>query len=318
MRAKTLKARKKKLLITAVIILALLSILVWITAGITRPLLLSYLVKVDTLEQSIVSKEILAAGLLIKKETLLRSPTNGSLELLIKDGERVPAGTAVAKISNTSLSSPAGSLGKLIYAPKAGIACTHIDGLEEVLTPDNINVLELSQIHTIKADLTSNKRTVNKSQPVVKLIDNLEPLIIRLEFDDKMLPAENIKKGNKLKLKYRNYFLTGRIMKCQITKGMQLVVLAVQKYPNEILHLREINFSVLSEELAGLLVPEGALVYRENHPGIYRIHNKRVIWVPVQIQGKLEGKAAVKGSALTNGVRYVLNPELVKEGDLIL
>ncbi|MBM7855239.1 putative membrane fusion protein [Desulfohalotomaculum tongense] len=320
MRRNKIKRRKKRLLLSACIILLLLSIVVWTATGLTRPLVLSLLIDADSARNSTVTETVLSSGLLIKEELLVRAPVGGKITLLVKEGDRIPAGTVVAKISSINLSSPGGTADTVVYAPKAGTVCMHIDGLEGVLTPAAADELELSQIDTIRTNLTihtEKQRAVEKSQPIIKLVDNLEPIIIYLELSGPKMPYKRLKKGEKIKLKYQDSWFTARVLKSKIQKQHQWILVTAKDYPNEIIHVRNANFEILKKELSGLLIPQRALVYKDNKPGLYKIYQRKIVWVPVEIQGTLKNQVAVKSKELSTGVRYILNPQLVREGDLI-
>ncbi|MGB9802740.1 HlyD family efflux transporter periplasmic adaptor subunit, partial [Desulfofundulus sp.] len=163
-----LRARK----IFSVLILSLVVLFsLWWLGTSAWYLVETHLVRVEWLEEGKVSRTVTTSGWLIKEEQLLISPGKGKLKLLVADGERVRAGEAVAEILPEE--SDTGGRSIVIYAPRGGVFCNHIDGLEEVLQPGN--ALEMGAVEKLGAKSISpgTGSRVEKGDPVGKLVDNL-------------------------------------------------------------------------------------------------------------------------------------------------
>jgi hypothetical protein len=88
----------------------------------------------------------------------------------------------------------------------------------------------------------------------------------------------------------------------------------LSEYPEQIIHHRRVSLIVTTRVLKGLLVPDNAIVYHDDKPGIYLAVKKKALWKPVEIEGELSGKVAVSGDGLSEGARFVSNPALIREG----
>ncbi|WP_157834907.1 HlyD family efflux transporter periplasmic adaptor subunit [Desulfofalx alkaliphila] len=316
-----LRKRKKRLFFGSCIIFLILAILVWTIVNVARPMVLNQLISINTISKDTVSITLPVEGLVAKEEAVIRSPINGELELVVEQGRRVAAHAVVAKVSALSLDTPGGSRVHNLAAPTAGAVCTNIDGLEEVLTPATLRELDLSGIGTIRKKVTAQPggqtTMVERGQAVVKLVDNLRPVLIYLELKDEKIPPKLLEEGQGLNLMYQGQWFTSRIIKSQAKKENQSVLVEANSYPEELIFQRVAEFELLKTELTGLLVEEANLVYRDTQPGLYIVQRQKICWVPVEIKGVLQGKVAVESPALSGGVRYVANPHLVKEGDRV-
>lgn len=309
--------RQRRLFFSACIILVLLSLVVWFFVVLIRSLLLNQVVIIDVLSHDTVTETKIIPGLLVKEEIILRSPLGGEVNLLFADGERASSGAVVAEVKALSLDSPGGASRQYLYAPKAGIMCNHIDGLEEVLVPATVHELDLSRIDTIRISNPPDGAVVEKGQPVFKLVDNLKPILVHLEIPEGVVPTEILEEGSRLKLKHKDTWVTGNvIMSVMDTQPLTLWV-SISSYPEDFIHMRHIELELLKTELNGLLVPEEVLVYRDDQPGMYIVQKQRVRWMPVEISLALKGQVTVESDRLANGVRYIANPLLFKEGDRI-
>jgi putative membrane fusion protein len=304
----------------AVLIFLLLMLIAYETAGLTRSLLLRWIISVDKIETETIIDTVPVDGLLIKEEFLFRSPINGNVSLTAQDGERISKGTVVAEVKALSLDTPSGSTNHQLFAPKSGSLCTHIDGLEEVLNPSTVDVLDLSQVGTIRKELStdnSTKGTVDSGQVVAKLIDNLQPILICMEINADAFTKEYLQAGNKVRVKYKDHIFSAKVTKTETLQQKQSILLSVSSYPEEIIHLRSTQFELIKDQLSGILVPEDTLIYRDGKAGLYIIYERNIKWIPVEIEGNLHNKVMINSSDLKSGIRYITNPQVILEGDRI-
>ncbi|MEG6616457.1 HlyD family efflux transporter periplasmic adaptor subunit [Peptococcaceae bacterium 1198_IL3148] len=308
----------KRLTFSAVMIFSLLMLIAYETAGLVRPLIFHWLINVETMETETATETVPVDGLLIKEEYLFRAPIKGNIVFSVKDGQRVAKATKIAEIKALSLDAPSGAAIQSIMAPKAGSLCTHIDGLEEVLSPATVDVLDLSQIGTIRKEISAidgAKNQVESGQVVAKLVDNLQPILICMEMNADAVKAEYLTEGNNIRVKHKDDLFTAKVIKRETLQQKQSVLLSANSYPEEIIHLRSTEFELIKDQLSGILVPESALVYRDDQPGIYIIYEKSVAWVAIEIAGELQNKILVNGDRLKTGTRYITTPEVMLEGD---
>jgi len=317
---RTSRQKKRRLTLSALLIFSLLVLVVYQGAGLVRLLMLRATLQVDTIKHDWVAETVPVTGMLIKEEMLLRSPLKGNLTLLTKEGQRISKGEAVAKVQAVSLDTPGGTAEKQIYTSEGGLFCTNVDGLEEVISPANLEALSLKQLSTITKEKTqpNNKlEQVDKGQVVAKLIDNLEPLLIYLEVPKGRLELEQWQPESEVKIDYQGSLLSARVIRIEQISDRLLLLLSAQQYPEKLVLMREVGLELINKELSGFIVSKKSLVYQENKPGLYIVIKQRVCWNPVEITGTLQQQVVVQGESLTPGLRYITNPQTVLEDDYV-
>lgn len=268
--------------------------------------------KVELLARQEVSISAPLEGLLIKEEKVISSPASGKLRYIAQDGKRLEVGAGAVQVIAAEQDS--GETVYNVFTPVAGIFCTHLDGLESVLSPGNLDVLDLPKLEKIGEKPVPAGGRVEKGQPAFKIVDNLSPIYLYAELPKDGFPPELVDKQRWLAAAWENLSLMIKPRKL-VDKGDRWEGLFLLKdYPENIVHCRKINLNVTTNKLSGLLVPGRAIVYRDGEPGIYLAVKKRAQWVPVQIEGELGGKVAISGRGLVEGTRYVSNPVLAREG----
>lgn len=303
------KRRRPKKLFKYLFIVALLLLFITI---LSRLFLVSSISKIQFLSSQAVSQTISFDCILIKEEKVVESPANGRLHLIEPDGKRLEMGAKAAEI--IAGDPEFGEVTYDIFTDKAGLLCSHLDGLEGIITPQKLDVLELSGIEKTGDKTILDGVMVNKGQPVFKIIDNLSPVSIYSVVPKTAFTDVYLKKPVMLQASWDNLSF-GIVPGKQIDKGDDLeVIYQLSDYPEMLVHHRAVNLIVTTRVLKGLLVPDKAVVYRAGEPGIYLVKKKKALWQPVEIEGELSGKVAVAGEGFSEGDRFVSNPVLIKEG----
>lgn len=254
-------------------------------------------------------------GILIKEEKVIRSPANGRLHFTATDGKRLEVGAGAAQV--TASEQESGEAAFNVFTPSAGIFCTHLDGLENILSTGNLDVLDLPKLEKIADKPVPEGGRVEKGQPIFKIIDNLSPINIYAEIPKSGFPADLADKPGWLPATWENLPLRIKPRKLTDKGDTWEGLFLLSGYPENLVHYRKVRLSLTTNRLEGLLVPRGAVVYRDGEPGMYLAVKKKALWVPVKVEGELAGKVAVSGRGLGEGARYVSNPVLAREGWLV-
>ncbi|MEG6522203.1 HlyD family efflux transporter periplasmic adaptor subunit [Desulfotomaculum sp. 1211_IL3151] len=272
--------------------------------------------RVETLQPGQLTEKIAVSALLIKQEYLINAPLKGVMKYSVSDGQKVKAGTSLGVLEAPSMDTVSGLKQYAVTTPAGGMFCNHIDGLEAILVPGQLDVVEMPPLDKIDNNIPLNPGgNVEKGAPIAKVIDNLTPIFIAGE-----LEAENFKqlqelKDAEIKLEWQNQLVRVKIDKLENKGEKKAFVLVLKNYPDEILHHRTIDFQIITGEIGGLLIKEEALVSKDNKEGLYIIWKGLVRWVPVKIIKTLNGQAAIEGADIQPGMSYVVNPRFVREGD---
>lgn len=258
-----------------------------------------------------VNRIVSLEGVLIKNESVLRAQVGGKLHLTAADGDRLEKGARAAQI--LAIQTDTGGEAYDIATPVAGICCTHLDGLEQILSPDSIDVLVVPKVEKIGDKATAEGVRVDKGQPVLKIIDNLSPVYFFAETPKSDFPDLSAGKSAWLKATWEERAISVKPLKMTDKGDRWEVYYILPAYPDQLLHQRKVRLNITAYTLKGFLVPDRAIVYREGQSGIFLSVKKKANWTPVTIEGELEGMLAVSGSELTGDSRYVSNPLLVRE-----
>lgn len=271
----------------------------------------SSLVETGVLSAGELKRTYTSEGVLIKDETAIPSPADGELVMRVKPGERVRAGESIAEVKTAG--DGAATWSALIRASRTGIVSLSVDGLEGVLKPGQADILEAVRLSEVNAKQGNPMREglsikCVKGQPVLKVIDNLSPLLIYVQapigFPDEALKKESIT------LLWEHQEFSGRIKDIPPGNNAAGRMLAVQilNYPAGLLEIRKDTFKLVVGKVSGYIVPQKALVIRDGVEGLYIMDKQGTRWTPVKVEGIVDGSAAVTGERLSPGTRYVISP----------
>lgn len=304
--------RKPRNVLRKVILMIIGVYFIFAAYGFVHDLVIAGLVKVELVKSNVIQNTIPSTGLLVRNETIITSPYNGKLKILVKEGERVRVGQVVAQVRALSLDSPNGEKLFNITAKKAGIVSFKIDGLEEIYTQKNLKALDLNKIETLKPE---NHQIVEGSdiesgKPVFRIINNLDPVyIVTSQADQKPFADEDSvliswgTEGQSYRASIVERDLAGK-------KGLYL--LSVSDYDNTLMILRKLDFKVITERYEGCVVPREAIIAKDGKDGIYTLYKERVKWKSIEVEGRVGEQVVVSG--INPDTPVVINPELVKEG----
>ncbi|MCL6610809.1 MAG: hypothetical protein K6T66_04620 [Peptococcaceae bacterium] len=251
-----------------------------------------------------------AEGVLLRKETVIASPSSGRLNMLVQEGERVRAGQIVAEVKTLPGDSGSSAGTDPIRAPGPGVVICRTDGLEGVLNPGQVDILEIAGAklkagESASVDLKNGK--CDKGQPVMKIVDNLSPTVICLQAPEGF-PPDLVKKGGAVFMTWENDRFRGIITDVREYRGRPQLLIQTLDCPGEFLRERKAVLGLEGETVSGCLVSANSLVRKEGQDGLYIMDKNRTRWVPVRVEGVVNGLAAVNGAGVIPGARYVVNP----------
>ena len=143
-----------------------------------------------------------------------------------------------------------------VKAPISGIVSYKVDGLEDVLTPDNFSSLSKEYLESL--DLKTGK-IVATNEESGKVIDNFCCYIATVVSSEEAKDAEV---GKKVKVRLSN----NTEVEAEITNIIKeenediLLVLKLQKQIEELINYRKISFDLIWWDDSGLKVPNQAIV----------------------------------------------------------
>ncbi|OPX84676.1 MAG: HlyD family secretion protein [Pelotomaculum sp. PtaB.Bin104] len=298
-------AKKKVNLFKLGLGLAVLMLLLFLARG----TIAGAIAGVEFLSSQEVTETALLDGILLKHEQVVTAPVSGLLQAVSEDGSRLEVGARAALIIAADQDSSALN----VFTPAAGIICRHLDGLENILAPGNLDLLDPASQQKQDVKPAAINKPVEKGQPLFKLIDNLAPLTVYIELPKSSLPPGLADKHDWLEVTWQNQTFSMKLREAREQGDRWAGFFTLANYPEAILHHRKVRLTVTTAKLKGQLVPTGAIVYRDGEPGIYLVIKKKAQWVKVKLERELNGKVAISGPGLGEEARYVTNPLLIRE-----
>lgn len=258
-----------------------------------------YQAEIGTIEQGL----IIDKALFLRDEVSLNATASGVLVQLVSEGQRVAEKELLARIQTYQ-----GEI-KEIIAPKAGVVCYHLDGLEGTLEPETIMTLNAAEGNFGDYQLTEINQgsQVIKGQPLLKLVNNLKPIFLMVNFDSKNL-EQFPSPGKKVLVRFNGQEYQATIKEIE-TQGINVSAL-LELNKGEFLHEREIGISLVLENRRGIKVPNTALVDTEEGKAAYKLFATGYRLVPVKILLQNNEDCIVDG--LSRGDRILRNPNIVK------
>ena len=201
-------------------------------------------------------------------------------------GESSPQGSYLRQLieERRQYESQLNSGAEYVKAPMSGIVSYRVDGLEEVLTPDNFGAL--SKEYLEKLDLKTGKM-VSANDECGKVIDNFECYIATITSSE---DAKNAKVGDKIKIRLSNNVEIPAEITNIINEddGDILIILKVNEQIEELTNYRKITFDLIWWSQSGLKVPTQAIV---NIDGLdYVVRNRAGYLSKILLRVKRKGE----------------------------
>lgn len=295
----TRRRKRRFLFLVGLVTLALAVWLAW-------PVVADMLVRVEPMREAEASREKTLEALVIRDEAVVVAPAAGTLRRSVPEGERVRKGAVFAYLETAGQK-------YALRAPVAGVVSYRLDGMETLLDPDD--PWASRKLPPARPVERRDGDTLAGGEPVARVVDNLEPLILRVRVEPGSVAPGMVTVGAEWTVRGEE----GIPFRAEVTGLLPdgtgtAVALRVASYPQRLLNERRLSCRVVTQRVTGLAVPETALVFREGKPGLYLTPKGVAHWVPVEVQHRLDGQAFISGLGLEVGTRYIANPRWVREG----
>ena len=173
-------------------------------------------------------------------------------------GESSSAGSYLKQLydQRTKLEQQLNSGAEYIKAPKSGIVSYKVDGLEEILTPNNFSTLNKQFLESLKL---KTGQLISTNSECGKIIDSSKCYIATIASSEE---AKNAKLEDKVNIRLSN----NKIIEANINYISQenedeiLLILEIDKEISELANYRKISFDLIWWSTTGLKVPNQAIV----------------------------------------------------------
>ena len=173
-------------------------------------------------------------------------------------GESSPKGSYLIQLieERKKYESELNSGAEYVKAPMSGIVSYRVDGLEEILTPNNFGALSKEYLEGL--DLKTGK-IVATNEECGKVIDNFTCYIATITSSEE---AKQAKVGDKVKVRLSNNTQVGAEITNIINEEDEdiIIILKLKNQIEELINYRKITFDLIWWDASGLKVPNQAIV----------------------------------------------------------
>jgi len=258
-----------------------------------------------TVEEGWVSHEKTLSAVFANVETVLTAPTEGNV-IPVEEGQRFRKGDAVARVIPTGLNYGRSAGEVAVNTPHSGIFYSTLDGLEQLITPENMMNLGLdglmSQMRNIQEAASADKgKAVSRYSPIGKVVDNLSPswMFVFLEETDAM------EDGSTSKYIINDGEYLGTVMK--LSDKPKGAVICLNQYVNGSSANRRQNVVwKYKQSSKGMLVPLNSLYCHGEEKGVYVVEKGIVTFKGVRVLDANDSVACVEG--LLEGAEIIPSP----------
>ena len=176
-------------------------------------------------------------------------------------GESSSAGSYLKQLYNqrNKLEEQLNSGAEYIKAPESGIVSYKVDGLEEILTPNNFSTLNKEFLENLKL---KTGQLIATNEECGKIIDSSKCYIATISNSEQ---AKKAQIGDAIKVRLSN----SKLIKATINYVSQeneeetLIILEINKQISELANYRKISFDLIWWNESGLKVPNQAIVEKD-------------------------------------------------------
>ncbi|MDO4541214.1 MAG: HlyD family efflux transporter periplasmic adaptor subunit [Bacillota bacterium] len=130
-----------------------------------------------------------AAGIFVFDETVVYAPCRGSVIRRVDEGQRGAKGQAVALLRSGATDLTEDDATIPLKAPAAGLVSYNFDGLEEVVTPDNIQEIAVDELLNSEPEVEIRETPdfCKEGQAVYKTINNQRSPLLAVALPESLL-----------------------------------------------------------------------------------------------------------------------------------
>ncbi|MDR3600628.1 MAG: HlyD family efflux transporter periplasmic adaptor subunit [Desulfosporosinus sp.] len=252
------------------------------------------------------------AATFANEEVPLSAPSSGKLQFVGEDGQRFRRGETVATVQPEGVAPGTKqeyAANEIISAGVGGLFFRQSDGLESIMTSENLASMDLDKLLAQTANVKTAGATVQTGEVVGKIVNNLIPTQAFLE-----LPTiDGLEVGKTLRLTVGSQTASVKILrKSDQPKG---VVVQFPYYVDgsAVQRRQEVEWIYLPST-SGVLVPRSALWTQGEEVGIFLWSDGVVHFKKVKILDQDDNQVCIED--LPSGIPVVITPRAGLEGSV--
>ncbi|MDR3543542.1 MAG: HlyD family efflux transporter periplasmic adaptor subunit [Desulfosporosinus sp.] len=267
-------------------------------------------IKFAVAQTGTINHERRVAATFANEEIAITAPQSGKIQFVGEDGQRFRRGEVVATLQpegaapGTKLTS---GQNQTILATMGGLFFYQSDGLESIMTSENLNSMDLAKLLAQTANVKKVGATVQAGEVVGKMVNNLIPTQAFIELES----IDGLTIGKTLRLIVGNQTLNVKILrKSEQPKG---VVIQFPHYVDGSAAQRRQDVTwVYLPSTSGVLVPKSALCTQGEELGIFLWSEGVIHFKKVKVLDQDDSQVCIEN--LPSGIPVVITPRDGLEG----
>jgi len=274
-----------------------------------RSTFISGTIKFAAAQSGTINHERPIAATFANQELIVLAPLAGKVQYIGEDGQRIRRGEPVAAVlpEGAAPGTKENAQNKTITAAIGGLFFRQSDGLESILTGENLIMMDLNKLLTQTANVKMGVETVQAGEVIGKIVNNLTPTVAFLE-----LPSiDGLSDGKSVRLTVGNQTVSAKILRrSDQPKGV------IVQFPHYIdgtgVQRRQEVTWIYRSPTNGVLIPKAALWTQGEELGVFLWSEGVVQFRKVKVLDEDEEWACIEN--LPSGIPVVTTPRDGLEG----
>jgi len=259
-----------------------------------------------------IDYQVQVNAVFVNDEHLIYAPASGTVTFNVEEKQRYRRGEIIGAVQSQGGASVGGGKNTPIVIGVGGLFYKTIDGLEGVLTRNNLLNMDLNALLAQKGTLTGPFTTVTSGAPVGKIVNNHTPTTAFVEFPAvEGLELRSYAVGDRLRFEAHGRSYTAKILR--VSESPRGFVVEFDSFVNDSVIPREQlivwNYKNSPE---GIIVPQSALVIKGEEKGVLVVVEGVIRFRRVKILDQNQELACVEN--ITEGMTVITTPRLELEG----
>ena len=257
-----------------------------------------------------ITHERKVAATFANQELVIPAPFSGSVQFIGEDGQRFRRGEGVATLHPEG-AAPGIKMehaqNQMILATMGGLFFHQTDGLETIITIENLTSTDLNKLLAQRANVKIPGANVQAGEFVGKIVNNLIPTQAFLE----LTSIEGLTVGKTIRLTVGEQTVSAKIL-LKSEKPTGVVVLFPYYIDGSATKRRQEVTWIYQAPTSGVLVPKSALWTQGEDLGVFLWNEGVVHFKKVIVLDQDDSQACIEN--LTSGIPIVITPRNGLEG----
>ncbi len=257
-----------------------------------------------------ITHERKIAATFANQESPIAAPFSGSVQFIGKDGQRVKRGEGVATLQPDGAApgtKPENAQKQTLLAPMGGLFFHQTDGLETIITTENLTSMDLDRLLALTASVKIPGGSIQTGEFVGKIVNNLIPTQAFLE----LTSIEGLIVGKSIRITTGEQTISAKILR-KSEKPMGVIVLFPHYIDGSATIRRQEVTWVYKSPTSGVLVPRSALWTQGEELGVFLWSEGVVHFKKAKVLDQDDNFACIEN--LTSGIPIVITPREGLEG----